>query len=215
MRRISPAWSKACKSSPPRTWKPRMVSLAATFSMASWRSISSSPCGPFSMGRATKRPSTACFCAAPARILATASAAQAAPTPPAKSSATSARLTISDVPKTNILPNAIRLPRLAPDQPRQIPRTARGLLQKGFRQAQHHLARIRTSCPVLWLDRWRSKKHRRDQLYDSLHSAQAHQHLECHQYQICSRAHKERPDASRRLQSLCRSQRKKVCHLLI
>jgi len=48
------------------------ASPAATFFMASSHSINFSPCVPFSIGRATKRPSAAFFFAAPARIPATA-----------------------------------------------------------------------------------------------------------------------------------------------
>ncbi len=84
-RRIFPASWKAYRSSRPGILKRPTVSPAATFFMVSWRSTNSSLCGPSSIGRATKRPYADFFFAAPARTLAMASPARAAPTPPAKS----------------------------------------------------------------------------------------------------------------------------------
>src|SRR5713226_1340457 len=64
------------------------------------------------------------------------------------------------VRETNILSHPVRLPCLARSSSRQIPGAIRRLLQKKFREAQHHVARVRRRGPLLRLDRRRSKEHR-------------------------------------------------------
>ncbi len=100
--------------------------------------------------------------------------------------------------QTNILSHAIRLPHLARSSSRQIPGTIRRFPQKRFRKAQHHLA---------WPQR--------NQLHDSLHSPQAHQHLERHQHQERPAAQENGANASRWSQGFRRSHCKKVRHLLL
>src|SRR5712692_3304438 len=74
------------------TSKKLTASPEATSSTANWPSTSSSPSARCSTGRVTALPSAASISAAPARIPATVSPALPAPTPPAKSSTTSAEL---------------------------------------------------------------------------------------------------------------------------
>src|SRR3989449_5753560 len=84
------SWFSPFRSSLRTTSKKPTASREATSFTANWPSTSSSPFVRCSTGRATALPSAASISAAPARILATASPALPAPTPPAKSSTTSA-----------------------------------------------------------------------------------------------------------------------------
>src|SRR5712692_2973037 len=84
------SWFSPLRSSLRMTSKKLTASPEATSSTANWPSTSSSPSARCSTGRATALPSAASISAAPARIPATASPALPAPTPPAKSSTTSA-----------------------------------------------------------------------------------------------------------------------------
>src|SRR5712692_9455931 len=86
------SWFSPFRSSPRTTSKKPTASREATSFTANWPSTSSSPSGRCSTGRVTALPSAASISAAPARIPATVSPALPAPTPPAKSSTTSAEL---------------------------------------------------------------------------------------------------------------------------
>src|SRR5712691_969478 len=84
------SWFSPLSSSPRTTSKKLTASPEATSFTANWLSTSSSPSARCSTGRATALPSAASISAARARIPATVSPALPAPTPPAKSSTTSA-----------------------------------------------------------------------------------------------------------------------------
>src|ERR1700723_2689257 len=89
------------------------------------------------------------------------------------------------------------------------------LLQKEIRKTEYQLARSRGRGAMFWVDRWRPKEPRPDELRHPPNPAQATKHLEGDQYQESQGAYEARLDAPVRAAGVSVAHERKIGNLFL